>query len=198
MQKQKRTFKRKVIKHGMSAHPLYSTWKTMMARCYNPNNKSYNRYGGSGVIVCERWRKSPAAFFEDMGEKPSPAHSLDRIGGGKVYSKESCRWATKIEQVKNRTFKNPKSKFLGVGRISPSAFSRGPGGRPWTARISSKTERNKCGSQKQINLGVFRTEIEAAIAYDKAAIKIYGTGAELNFPEKRAEYEAELAASSKS
>jgi hypothetical protein len=93
------------IKHNLHKSPEYSSWISMKQRCYNPKSTPYDSYGGRGITVCDRWLESFDNFYEDMGPKPSPTHSIDRIDNYKLidgYSKDNCRWATKSEQVQNR------------------------------------------------------------------------------------------------
>jgi len=75
----------------------------MLARCRNPNVKSYRYYGAKGVAVCERWL-SFQAFFADMGERPA-GRSLDRINPNGNYEPGNCRWSTYAEQARNKTTK---------------------------------------------------------------------------------------------
>lgn len=86
---------------GYYLHPLFKAWRAMLARCTNPRHPSYSDYGGRGIAVCERWLEFPN-FLADMGEKPTPGHSLDRIDVSKGYSPENCRWASTLEQIHNR------------------------------------------------------------------------------------------------
>ena len=75
----------------------------MKTRCYNKKFPKYRTHGARGITVCERWRNSFEAFIEDMGPRPSPAHSLDRKNNDGDYEPDNCRWATAQEQASNRS-----------------------------------------------------------------------------------------------
>jgi len=88
-------------------HPLYSTWQSMISRCIDEQNPNFHNYGGRGIAVCVEWLESFWVFRRDMGDKPTPDHSLDRIDNDKGYSPDNCRWATNQEQGRNtrRTYR---------------------------------------------------------------------------------------------
>lgn len=133
-------------KHGMHGSPEYMTWNSMIQRCENPHSKAYNHYGGRGITVCDRW-KDFDNFFQDMGERPSPKYSLDRIDVNGNYEPANCRWTTQQEQVRNTRI--PTTNTSGVKGVSFDS-QRGK----WHAYIHC--------NDKKINLGRFDT-IEEAI-----------------------------------
>lgn len=89
--------------HGLSDRPEYDAWVNMLSRCYNPDCESYPRYGGRGIRVCEQWKNSPEAFLADVGDRPSPKHSLDRIDNDGGYEPSNVRWSTYAEQNRNHS-----------------------------------------------------------------------------------------------
>lgn len=80
----------------------YATWRSMIMRCEAKSNRSYRYYGGLGITVCQRWRESFEAFLEDMGERPTTAHSIDRENNDGNYEPSNCRWATASNQNRHR------------------------------------------------------------------------------------------------
>ncbi len=85
----------------MSRHLNWAVWHGMKQRCNNENRSDYVYYGGAGIGYDPKW-ETLAGFNEDMGDRPSMSHTLDRRDGTKGYSKENCRWATRKEQSRNQ------------------------------------------------------------------------------------------------
>lgn len=81
---------------------LYSTWAGIKTRCFNPNCENYKYYGAIGIRMCERWASSYDNFRSDVGGRPSPQHSLDRINPFGDYEPNNVRWATAAVQRMNR------------------------------------------------------------------------------------------------
>jgi hypothetical protein len=89
------------IIRNLTAVPGYNNWQAMLERCRNPKKESWAHYGGRGIKVCDRWQDF-GKFIEDMGERPSPEYSLERINNDGNYEPKNCRWATWTEQARNQ------------------------------------------------------------------------------------------------
>jgi hypothetical protein len=88
-------------RHGRHDTPEYRVWNTMRFRCGNPACKDYEDYGGRGIKVAPEW-SSFEAFYADMGSRPSPQHTLERVDNDKGYSRNNCVWATTKQQARNK------------------------------------------------------------------------------------------------
>lgn len=124
-------------KHGLYKHPLYQTWLSMKQRCINPKCVVYKYYGGRGIQVCESWKSSFRNFLDDMGERPSDSHTLDRINNDGNYEPANCRWATMKIQTMNRGLnRNNTSGYKGI------RFIKGK----WRVRIMQDYKEKHLGS----------------------------------------------------
>jgi len=124
----------RVRKNNLCSH-TYMAWTSMWQRCTNPKNCQYHNYGGRGIKVCDHWKKFEN-FLADMGEKPRPDMSIDRIDCNKGYSPDNCRWATNQQQSANRRnnvfieyygekyVPNDLSRITGVGPATLSKWSK--------------------------------------------------------------------------
>lgn len=105
-------------RHGLSKTSIYSIYKNMKKRCYNPNNPKYSSYGGRGITICKEWLEDFVNFYNWSVENGySDELTIDRIDGTKGYSPDNCRWTTWEEQWKDTgrpKSDNPKSSTVNV------------------------------------------------------------------------------------
>ncbi len=95
--------------HGLRNSPEYAVYYAMRSRCTKPTNKSYENYGGRGIKVCDRWMESFENFIEDMGQRPTDKHTLEREDNDKGYESTNCKWLIRADQNYNtRSFKDAK------------------------------------------------------------------------------------------
>lgn len=87
---------------GLSKHPLYSTWLNIKSRCYRPTCREYKYYGKRGIEMHPSWIHSFSTFIDDMGPKPTPLHSVERLDNSGNYEPGNCIWATHTTQANNR------------------------------------------------------------------------------------------------
>lgn len=99
------------------ASPEYIVWNGMRARCNNPRNPNYARYGARGITVCERWQSDFMNFLADMGRRPAPWYTLERRDNDGDYTPDNCVWATKQDQANNRR----SSRIIAYGGVMRTA-----------------------------------------------------------------------------
>ena len=143
-------------KHGMSGTTSHQRWEDMKQRC-RPGFTSADRYHDRGIGYPDKWKKFEG-FYADMGDCPEGLE-LDRIDNDKGYSKDNCRWATRSDQLRNRTETNKR----GFGTIQNTHYVKSRG--KWVAYTIHEGKRK--------HIGIFATELEAGKAYNAFA-KIHG------------------------
>lgn len=96
------TISERLRTHGMSRHPAFSVWRSMIDRCRLQSHQAWHNYGGRGISVCERWQESFENFWEDMGSTYQRGLQIERMDNDGNYELRNCRWATRGDQARNR------------------------------------------------------------------------------------------------
>lgn len=135
----------------------YKSWIDMKRRCSSRNASRYEDYGGRGITVCDRWISSFKNFLEDMGHKPTPRHSIERIDVNGNYEPSNCKWADDYEQAKNR--RSQKRSTTGVSGVK------------WH-KTQHRYHVTIASNGKRFHIGSF-TELEDAIKARKEAEQKY-------------------------
>jgi len=144
----------RVLTHGKTDTDEFRIWAQIIQRTENPKIHNYDQYGGRGITVCPEWRDSFETFLGDMGERPSPKHSLDRKDNDKGYCKDNCRWATQKEQCRNKR-NNHRVEYHGESLTLSE----------WTERLGFRkmTLRNRIVSGWDLDRAMTEPEKEIAI-----------------------------------
>ncbi|HEX2879499.1 MAG TPA: hypothetical protein VHO25_08170 [Polyangiaceae bacterium] len=101
--------------------PEYNSYRGILDRCLNPNSTAFPHYGGRGITVCQRWQESFENFLADVGRRPAPRYSIDRINVNGNYEPTNCRWADDKTQASNKTTRrviHAKGKSLSLSEWS--------------------------------------------------------------------------------
>lgn len=144
--------------HGFSkTKEEYVVWKSMIYRCTNKNYKEYKYYGEKGIGVCHDWYFSFRRFLQDMGERPSKLHQIDRKDNSIGYCKENCQWTIGVLNSVNRSTGRKIKMHRGVCLKNGKYFEA-------SIRINYKL----------FFIGSYKTEKEAGEAYNLVAKKWWG------------------------
>jgi hypothetical protein len=156
-------------RHGQKPLYLYRLWGHIITRTGNKKYHEYGYYGGRGISMHQEWRDSFTQFRKDIistiGERPTTAHSFDRIDTNGNYEPNNVRWATPTEQTLNqRRSKANTSGYVGV---------------KWHKNIE-KWAVSIGANNKRFHIGYFENKENAAYVYDQCVIQLHGVATRTN------------------
>jgi hypothetical protein len=91
------------VTHGMTNTRLFRIWRGMINRCKYKSLDRYEKYGGRGIKVCERWATSFENFMSDTAPYPGVPYQIDRIDNDGNYEPSNCRWVLPKDNCRNRS-----------------------------------------------------------------------------------------------
>jgi hypothetical protein len=150
------------VTHRMIHTPEYRSWAHIRSRCTNPNVPAYPNYGGRGIVMCDRWLNSFENFYADLGPKPTPAHTIERIDNDGPYAPDNCKWATRIEQANNKR-SNVFVTYQGITQSVPDWCRQL--GLPY-ARISTRIEKGMPPEEAFSSALIANTGTPRLLTYD--------------------------------
>lgn len=145
-------FRKKITKHGMLNTKVYRAWGSMIQRCYNPKAKKFEIYGGRGIKMDPAWRKEFKAFYDYIGDPPTPEHTIERKDGNRGYFPGNVIWAT-YKQQNNNTSRNRFIVYNGKKMTTKQAFF---------------DAQNRSACHKTLTYGAFLGRLDHGVPIEKA------------------------------